>query len=162
MSISSILRLPNTLDMGYQHSYNYELPNPATSNRQIIPLVPNFSQGSDPSGIIQPPHYHDQGTNNLSQPRLLRREQSKTSLPSKKKRRRRKSSSSSTRSTSSGSHKRSKKSKRSRHSHKERRRRSPLPSLRNQNLIMVDIKEFVLLHRFLRLKLRCNLWKQLT
>ena len=129
MSIGSIRRLPNTIDMGYQHSYDYELPNPATSSRQIILLVPDFSQGSDPSGIIQPPHYHDQGTNNLSQTRLSLREQSKTSLPSKKKRRCRKSSfSSSTRSTSSGSHKRSKKSKRSRHSHKMRKRRSPSPS----------------------------------
>ena len=114
--------------MGYRHSSAYELPNPATSSRQIIPLAPDFSQMSDPSVIIQPSNIYDQGTNNTSQTRLSRKEQSKTSLSSKKKRHRASSSSSSFRSTSSGSYRCSKKSKRSRHSHKKRRRRSPSPS----------------------------------
>ena len=114
--------------MDYQHAYAFELQNPATSSRQIIPLVPDFSQMSDPSVIIQPPNTYDQGTNNTSQTRLSRKEQSKTSLSSKKNRRHRaSSSSSSSRSTSLGSYRTSKKSKRSRHSHKKKGR-LPSPS----------------------------------
>ena len=141
--------------MGYQHSNVYELPNPATSRKQIIPLVPGFAQDSDPSGIIQPSHLHDQGTDNLSQTRLSHREQV--------------------------CNLRGREDVESRplhplpglpfwilritarnprgpdiHMKREedvRRRLLRLPNLHNQNMTMVDIKEFLLLHRFQRLLL---------
>ena len=119
--------------MGYQHSFVQELLNPATSSRQVNPLVPDFSQMSDPGVIVEPPNIYNQHANNASLTRLSCKEQSKRSLSSKKKRRHRSSSFSSTsRSTSSDSYRRSKKSKRLRHSHKKRRR-SPSPSLSSRS-----------------------------
>ena len=60
-------RLPNKQNVGYEHSAVQELPNAATSSRQIIPLVLNFSQVSDPSVIVEPPNTYDQLANNASQ-----------------------------------------------------------------------------------------------
>ena len=149
--------------MGYQHSYAYELPNPATSSRRIIPRVPDFSQMSDPSVIIQPPNAYDQGTNNTSQTRLSRKEESKTSLSSKKQRRHRASSSSSRSLLQVPIDAIRNPRGRDIHTKREedvRRRLLHLPALRNQNMNLVDIKGLIFLHILQRLQLRCNLWKQ--
>ena len=91
--------------------------------------MPDFSQMSDPSVIVEPPNTYQPVDNNTSQTRLSCREQTKRNHRSKKKRRHwSSSSSSSTSSTSSGPYKCSKKSKRSKHSHKKRRRQSMSPS----------------------------------
>ena len=102
-----------------------ELPNLATSSKQLIPLEPDFSQMSDPSVMIDPPISTD-----VSQTRPSRKEQSRRDHKSKKRRRHRSSSSSSStsRSDSLSSSRRNKKSKRSKHSHKKRRRGSMTPS----------------------------------
>ena len=124
-SRSSEQRLPSNDNMGSEHSFAHELPNPATFSRMILPVEPNYSQMSDPSIIIEPPNTWRSNDKHSSQTRPSRKEQSKRRHRSKKKRHRLSSSSSSSKSTSS--HK-NKKSKRSKHSHKKRRRRSTSPS----------------------------------
>ena len=59
ISHGSVHRLSNVLIPGYERSERLELPNPASSSRQIIPLEPNFSQVSDPSVMIEPPNSTD-------------------------------------------------------------------------------------------------------
>ena len=49
ISHGSVHRLSNVLIPGYERTERLELPNPASSSRQIIPLEPDFSQVSDPS-----------------------------------------------------------------------------------------------------------------
>ena len=43
-SRSSERRLPSNDNMGSEHSFTHELPNPATSSRMILLLEPDFSQ----------------------------------------------------------------------------------------------------------------------
>ena len=121
ISHGSVHRLSNVLIPEYERSERLELPNPASSSRQIIPLEPDFSQVSDPSVMIEPPNSTD-----LSISRPSRKDQSKREHKSKKRRRHRSSSSSisTSRSDSLSSSWRKKNSKRSKHSHKKRRRRS--------------------------------------
>ena len=59
ISHGSVHRLSNVLIPGYERSERLELPNPASSSRQIIPLEPDFSQVSDPSVMIEPPNSTD-------------------------------------------------------------------------------------------------------
>ena len=115
ISHGSVHRLSNVLIPGYERSERLELPNPASSSRQIIPLEPDFSQVSDPSVMIEPPN-----SNVLSSSRPSRKDQSKREHKSKKRRRHRSSSSSisTSRSDSLSSSRRKKNSKRSKHSHK--------------------------------------------
>ena len=120
VSHGSTRRLPNIHIPGYEHS---EVPNPATSSKQLIPLEPDFSQMSDPSVMTDPPNSTD-----ISRTRPSRKEQSRRDHKSKKRKRHRSSSSSTSRSTSLNSSRRKKKSKRSKRSHKKRRRRSMTPS----------------------------------
>ena len=89
ISHGSVHRLLNVLIPGYERSERLELPNPASSSRQIIPLEPDFSQVSDPSVMIEPPN-----SNDLSISRPSRKDQSKREHKSKKRRRHRSSSSS--------------------------------------------------------------------
>ena len=89
ISHGSVYRLSNVLIPGYELSERLELPNPASSSRQIIPLEPDFSQVSDPSVMIEPPNSTD-----LSISRPSRKDQSKREHKSKKRRRHRSSSSS--------------------------------------------------------------------
>ena len=118
ISHGSVHRLSNVLIPGYERSDRLELPNPASSSRQIIPHEPDFSQVSDPSVMIEPPNSTD-----LSISRPSRKDQSKREHKSKKRRRHQSSSSISTsRSDSLSSSRRKKNSKRSKHSHKKRRR----------------------------------------
>ena len=125
ISHGSVHRLSNVFIPGYERSDRLELPNPASSSRQIIPLDPDFSQVSEPSVMIDPPN-----SNDLSISRPSRKDQSKREHKSKKRRRHRSSSSSisTSRSDSLSSSRRKKNSKRSKHSHKKRRRRSMTPS----------------------------------
>ena len=82
ISHGSVHRLSNFLNPGYERSERLELPNPASSSRQIIPLEPDFSQISDPSLMIEPPNSTD-----LSISRPSRKDQSKREHNSKKRRR---------------------------------------------------------------------------
>ena len=82
ISHGSVRRLSNVLIPGYERSERLELPNPASSSRQIIPLEPDFSQVSDPSVMIEPPNSSD-----LSISRPSRKDQSKREHKSKKRRR---------------------------------------------------------------------------
>ena len=109
VSNGSIRRLPNVHTPAYEHSEMSEFPNPATSFKQMIPLEPDFSQMSDPSGMVGPPISTD-----VSQTRPSRKEQSRRDHKSKKRRRHRSSSSSSStsRSDSLNSSRRKKNSKR--------------------------------------------------
>ena len=59
ISHGSVHRLSNVLIPGYERSERLELPNPASSSRQIIPLEPDFLQVSDPSVMIEPPNSTD-------------------------------------------------------------------------------------------------------
>ena len=72
ISHGSVHRLSNVLIPGYERSERLELPNPASSSRQIIPLEPDFLQVSDPSVMIEPPNSTD-----LSISRPSRKDQSK-------------------------------------------------------------------------------------
>ena len=81
ISHGSVRRLSNVLIPGYERSERLELPNPATSSKQIIPLEPDFSQISDPSVMIGPPNSTD-----LSLSRPSRKGQSKREHKSKKRR----------------------------------------------------------------------------
>ena len=72
ISHGSVHRLSNVLIPGYERSERLELPNPASSSRQIIPLEPDFSQVSDPSVMIEPTN-----SNELSISRPSRKDQSK-------------------------------------------------------------------------------------
>ena len=132
ISHGSVHRLSNVLIPGYEHSERLELPNPASSSRQIIQLEPDFSQVSDASVMIEPPN-----SNDLSISRPSRKDQSKREHKSKKRRRHRSSSSSisTSRSDSLCSSRRKKNSKRSKHSHKKRRRRSMTPSSKEKKTI---------------------------
>ena len=120
-SRSSERRLPSNDNIGSEHSFAHELPNPVTSSRMILLLEPDFSQISDPSVIIEPPNTWRSNDKHFSQTRPSHKDQTKRRYRSKKKRIYRSSSSSSSRSASSNSYK-NKKSKRSKHSHKKRRR----------------------------------------
>ena len=82
ISQGSVHRLSNVFIPGYERSNRLELPNPASSSRQIIPLEPDFSQVSDPSVMIEPPN-----SNDLSISRPSRKDQSKREHKSKKRRR---------------------------------------------------------------------------
>ena len=75
ISHGSVHRLYNVFIPGYERSDRLELPNPASSSRQIIPLEPDFSQVSDPSVMIEPPN-----SNDLSISRPSRKDQSKREL----------------------------------------------------------------------------------
>ena len=99
-SRSSERRLPSNDNMGSEHSFAHELPNPATSSRMILPLKPDFLQMSDPSLIVEPPNTYRSDDKYSSQTRPSRKDKSKRRHKSKKKRRHR-SSSSSSRSNSS-------------------------------------------------------------
>ena len=145
ISHGSVHRLSNVLIPGYERSERLELPNPASSSRQIIPLEPDFSQVSDPSVMIEPPN-----SNELSIFRPSRKDQSKREHKSKKRRRHRSSSSSisTSRSDSLGSSRRKKNSKRSKHSHKKRRRRSMTPSSSsNSSQSQLDIGRYTRAHK---------------
>ena len=109
-SRSSEGRLSSNDNIGSEHSFAHELPNPATSSRMILLLEPNFLQISDPSIIIEPPNTWRSNDKHFSQTRPSHKDQTKRRYRSKKKR-----------SASSNSHK-NKKSMRSKHSHKKRRR----------------------------------------
>ena len=142
ISHGSVHRLSNVLIPGYERSDRLELPNPASSSRQIIPLEPDFSQVSDPS---EPPI-----SNDLSISRPSRKDQSKREHKSKKRRRHRSSSSSisTSRSDSLSSSQRKKNSKRSKHSHKKRRRRSMTPSSSsNSSQSQLDIGRYTRAHK---------------
>ena len=89
ISQGSVHRLSNVFIPGYERSDRLELPNPASSSRQIIPLEPDFSQVSDLSVMIEPPN-----SNDLSISRPSRKDQSKREHKSKKRRRHRSFSSS--------------------------------------------------------------------
>ena len=89
ISHGSVHRLSNVLIPGYERSERLELPNPASSSRQIIPLEPDFLQVSDPSVMIEPPNSTD-----LSISRPSRKDHSKREHKSKKRRRHQSSSSS--------------------------------------------------------------------
>ena len=80
ISQGSVHRLSNVFIPGYERSNRLELPNPASSSRQIIPLEPDFSQVSDPSVMIEPPN-----SNDLSISRPSRKDQSKREHKSEKK-----------------------------------------------------------------------------
>ena len=145
ISHGSVHRLSNVLIPGYERSERLELPNPASSSRQIIPLEPDFSQVSDPSVMIEPPN-----SNELSISRPSRKDQSKREHKSKKRRRHRSSSSSisTSRSDSLSSSRRKKHSKRSKHSHKKRRRRSMTPSSSsNSSQSQLDIGRYTRAHK---------------
>ena len=145
ISHGSVHRLSNVLIPGYERSEKLELPNPASSSRQIIPLEPDFSQVSDPSVMIEPPN-----SNDLSISRPSRKDQSKREHKSKKRRRHRSSSSSisTSRSDSLSSSRRKKNSKRSKHSHKKRRRRSMTPSSSsNSSQSQLDIGRYTRAHK---------------
>ena len=145
ISQGSVHRLSNVFIPGYERSNRLELPNPASSSRQIIPLEPNFSQVSDPSVMIEPPN-----SNDLSISRPSRKDQSKREHKSKKRRRHRSSSSSisTSRSDSLSSSRRKKNSKRSKHSHKKRRRRSMMPSSSsNSSQSQLDIGRYTRAHK---------------
>ena len=153
ISHGSVHRLSNVIIPGYGRSDRLELPNPASSCRQIIPLEPDFSQVSDPSVMIEPPN-----SNDLSISRPSRKDQSKREHKSKKRRRHRSSSSSFSisRSDSLSSSRRKKNSKRSKHSHKKRRRRSVLLLHQippNLNLTLVDIQGLINLPRLFKRQL---------
>ena len=79
ISHGSVHRLSNVLIPGLERSYRLELPNPASSSRQIIPLEPDFSQVSDPSVMIEPPN-----SNDLSISRPSKKDQSKREHKSKR------------------------------------------------------------------------------
>ena len=145
ISHGSVHRLSNVFIPGYERSDRLELPNPASSSRQIIPLEPDFSQVSDPSVMIEPPN-----SNDLSISRPSRKDQSKREHKSKKRRRHRSSSSSisTSRSDSLSSSRRKKNSKRSKHSHKKRRRRSMTPSSSsNSSQSQLDIGRYTRAHK---------------
>ena len=145
ISHGSVHRLSNVLIPGYDCSERLELPNPASSSRQIIPLEPDFSQVSDPSVMIEPPN-----SNDLSISRPSRKDQSKREHKSKKRRRHRSSSSSisTSRSDSLSSSRRKENSKRSKHSHKKRRRRSMTPSSSsNSSQSQLDIGRYTRAHK---------------
>ena len=145
ISHCSVHRLSNVLIPGYERSERLELPNPASSSRQIIPLEPDFLQVSDPSVMIEPPN-----SNDLSISRPSRKDQSKREHKSKKRRRHRSSSSSisTSRSDSLSSSRRKKNSKRSKHSHKKRRRRSMTPSSSsNSSQSQLDIGRYTRAHK---------------
>ena len=144
ISHGSVHRLSNVFIPGYERSDRLELPNPASSSRQIIPLEPDFSQVSDPSVMIEPPN-----SNDLSISRPSRKDQSKREHKSKKRRKRSSSSSISTsRSDSLSSSRRKKNSKRSKHSHKKRRRRSMTPSSSsNSSQSQLDIGRYTRAHK---------------
>ena len=145
ISHGSVHRLSNVLIPGYERSERLELPNPASSSRQIIPLEPDFSQVSAPSVMIEPPN-----SNDLSISRPSRKDQSKREHKSKKRRRHRSSSSSisTSRSDSLSSSRRKKNSKRSKHSHKKRRRRSMTPSSSsNSSQSQLDIGRYTRAHK---------------
>ena len=145
ISHGSVHRLSNVFIPGYKRSDRIELPNPASSSRQIIPLEPDFSQVSDPSVMIEPPN-----SNDLSISRPSRKDQSKREHKSKKRRRHRSSSSSisTSRSDSLSSSRRKKNSKRSKHSHKKRRRRSMTPSSSsNSSQSQLDIGRYTRAHK---------------
>ena len=128
ISHGSVHRLSNVFIPGYERSDRLELPNPASSSRQIIPLKPDFSQVSRPS----------------------RKDQSKREHKSKKRRRHQSSSSSisTSRSDSLSSSRRKKNSKRSKHSHKKRRRRSMTPSSSsNSSQSQLDIGRYTRAHK---------------
>ena len=59
ISHGSVHRLSNVFIPGYERSDRLELPNTASSSRQIIPLEPDFSQVSDLSVMIEPPNSND-------------------------------------------------------------------------------------------------------
>ena len=145
ISHGSVHRLSNVFIPGYERSDRLELPNPASSSRQIIPLEPDFSQVSDPSVMIEPPN-----SNDLSISRPSRNDQSKREHKSKKRRRHRSSSSSisTSRSDSLSSSRRKKNSKRSKHSDKKRRRRSMTPSSSsNSSQSQLDIGRYTRAHK---------------
>ena len=145
ISHGSVHRLANVLIPGYDRSERLELPNPASSSRQIIPLELDFSQVSDPSVMIEPPNSTD-----LSISRPSRKDQSKREHKSKKRRRHRLSSSSisTSRSDSLSSSQRKKNSKRSKHSHRKRRRRSMTPSSSsNSSQSQLDIGRYTRAHK---------------
>ena len=145
ISHGSVHRLSNVLIPGYERSERLELPNPASSSRQIIPLEPDFSQVSDQSVMIEPPN-----SNDLSISRPSRKDQSKREHKSKKRRRHRSSSSSisTSRSDSLSSSRRKKNSKRSKHSHKKKRRRSMTPSSSsNSSQSQLDIGRYTRAHK---------------
>ena len=145
ISHGSVHRLSNVFIPGYKRSDRLELPNPASSSRQIIPLEPDFSQVSDPSVMIEPPN-----SNDLSISRPSRKDQSKREHKSKKRRRHRSSSSSisTSRSDSLSSSRRKKNSKRSKHSHKKRRRRSMTPSSSSNSFqSQLDIGRYTRAHK---------------
>ena len=145
ISHGSVHRLSNVLIPGYERSERLELPNPASSSRQINPLEPDFSQVSDLSVMIEPPN-----SNDLSISRPSRKDQSKREHKSKKRRRHRSSSSSisTSRSDSLSSSRRKKNSKRSKHSHKKRRRRSMMPpSSSNSSQSQLDIGRYTRAHK---------------
>ena len=145
ISQGSVHRLSNVFIPGYERSNRLELPNPASSSRQIIPLEPDFSQVSDPSVMIEPPN-----SNDLSISRPSRKDQSKREHKSKKRRRHQSSSSSisTSRSDSLSSSRRKKNSKRSKHSHKKRRRRSMTPSSSsNSSQSQLDIGRYTRAHK---------------
>ena len=145
ISQGSVHRLSNVFIPGYERSNRLELPNPASSSRQIIPLEPDFSQVSDPSVMIEPPN-----SNDLSISRPSRKDQSKREHKSKNRRRHRSSSSSisTSRSDSLSSSRRKKNSKRSKHSHKKRRRRSMTPSSSsNSSQSQLDIGRYTRAHK---------------
>ena len=145
ISHGSVHRLSNVFIPGYERSDRLELPNPASSSRQIIPLEPDFSQVSDPSVMIEPPN-----SNDLSISRPSRKDQSKREHKSKKRRRHRSSSSSisTSRSDSLSSSRQKKNSKRSKHSHKKRRRRSMTPSSSsNSSQSQLDIGRYTRAHK---------------
>ena len=145
ISHGSVHRLSNVLIPGYERSERLELPNPASSSRQIIPLEPDFSQVSDPSVMIEPPN-----SNDLSISRPSRKDQSKREHKSKKRRRHLSSSSSisTSRSDSLSSSRRKKNSKRSKHSHKKRRRQSMTPSSSsNSSQSHLDIGRYTRAHK---------------
>ena len=145
ISHGSVHRLSNVLIPGYECSDRLELPNAASSSRQIIPLEPDFSQVSDLSVMIEPPN-----SNDLSISRPSRKDQSKREHKSKKRRRHRSSSSSisTSRSDSLSSSRRKKNSKRSKHSHKKRRRRSMTPSSSsNSSQSQLDIGRYTRAHK---------------
>ena len=145
ISHGSVHRLSYVLIPGYERSERLELPNPASSSRQIIPLETDFSQVSDPSVMIEPPNSTD-----LSISRPSRKDQSKREHKSRKRRRHRSSSYfiSTSRSDSLSSSLQKKNSKRSKHSHKKRRRRSMTPSSSsNSSQSQLDIGRYTRAHK---------------
>ena len=92
-AIGSEYKVANQTHLGSEHSFSNEPQNPATSNRVLLPIEPEFSQMSDPSIIIDQPSNTWRSNDRRTSQRRSRRDQPKRKHKSGKRRRHRSPSS---------------------------------------------------------------------